>query len=287
MQYSPYRSKLDYTPRIVRVIFAQGPCSKKNTLNCAILAQEPCCIANKKPDNTSRIVRVTPVQGPHSSPCLSGKKELDCTARLLREIRTFGRAVECSSVSPLTNTMGGLSGGKRGDDTSGAHASTSFTRQRFRPFALILATGTCCPPFFIKITVMTVRLQSASEAFYSPASVSVTSRGRVVVPHSFLQPQRCTQSFLEGECDSVEAEHAAHPPFFALDLLATASPDSAAHAKTAPPTSSSPCCAPSKFHRRRQPLRRRQATEERHPCVHAWWTELFVSLCVLPRICTL
>ena len=34
--------------------------------------------------------------------------------RLFRDIRTFGRAVEGSSVSPLTNTMGGLSGGGRG-----------------------------------------------------------------------------------------------------------------------------------------------------------------------------
>ena len=33
--------------------------------------------------------------------------------RLFRDIRTFGRAVEGSSVSPLTNTMGGLSGGRR------------------------------------------------------------------------------------------------------------------------------------------------------------------------------
>ena len=40
----------------------------------------------------------------------SPQKKLDYTAGLLLDIRTFGRAVECTSVSPLTNAMGGLSG---------------------------------------------------------------------------------------------------------------------------------------------------------------------------------
>ena len=58
--------------------------------------------------------------------CIPSEEEkLDCTAGLLREIRTFGRDVE-PSVSPLTNALGGLSGGGRGGDTSGAAAAPSF-----------------------------------------------------------------------------------------------------------------------------------------------------------------
>ena len=42
---------------------------------------------------------------------LSVEEKLDCTdAGLLRDIRTFRRAVEGASVSPLTNAMGGVSG---------------------------------------------------------------------------------------------------------------------------------------------------------------------------------
>ena len=46
--------------------------------------------------------------------------------RLFRDIRTFGRAVEGSNVSPLRNTMGGLSGCRR------------------------VGCGTCCPPFVMR-----------------------------------------------------------------------------------------------------------------------------------------
>ena len=71
--------------------------------------------------------------------------------RLLREIRTFGRAVEGSSVSLLTNAVGGLSGGRRGGDTSAITApSSAGARPRVGPLALVLATGTCCPPFFMR-----------------------------------------------------------------------------------------------------------------------------------------
>ena len=61
------------------------------------------------------------------------EEKLDYTAGLLREIRTFGRAVEGSHVSPLTDTMGGLSGGGRGGDTSEAAPSPSFVGARPRP----------------------------------------------------------------------------------------------------------------------------------------------------------
>ena len=55
--------------------------------------------------------------------------------RLFRDIRTFGRAVEGSSVSP-PNTMGGLSGGRLGSDTSGASSASSFIISRLRARAL-------------------------------------------------------------------------------------------------------------------------------------------------------
>ena len=64
-------------------------------------------------------------------------------SRLMREIRTFGHAVEGSSVSPLTNAMGGLSGGRRGGDTSGAITAPSFVgaRPRVRPLPFVFASG--------------------------------------------------------------------------------------------------------------------------------------------------
>ena len=101
----------------------------------------------KKKDYTSRIVFVSLVQD-HANLLSAEDKNL---TRLQREIRTFGRAVEGSSVSLLTNAVGGLSGGRRGGDTSGAITAPSFVgaRPRVGPWALVLATGTCCPPFFI------------------------------------------------------------------------------------------------------------------------------------------
>ena len=72
--------------------------------------------------------------------------------RLFRDIRTFGRAVEGSSVSPLTNTVGGLSGGGRGGDTSRVCSAPSLTisQLRARALALDLGCGTCCPPFVVR-----------------------------------------------------------------------------------------------------------------------------------------
>ena len=55
---------------------------------------------------------------------------------LLREIRTFGRAVEGSNLSPITNTIGGLSGGRRGGDMSGAASAPSLVVARLRTRAL-------------------------------------------------------------------------------------------------------------------------------------------------------
>ena len=64
--------------------------------------------------------------------------------RLFRDIHTSGRAVEGSYVSPLTTTMGDLSGSGRGGDTSGVSSAPSLiiARLRARALALDLACGT-------------------------------------------------------------------------------------------------------------------------------------------------
>ena len=50
----------------------------------------------------------------------------DYTSRFVRELRTFGRADDGSSVAPLTKAIGGLAGGGRGGDTSEAVTAPSF-----------------------------------------------------------------------------------------------------------------------------------------------------------------
>ena len=94
-------------------------------------------------------VQLTPCrrQNRHScegSPILCG--------RLFLDFRTFGRTVEGSSDSPLTNTMGGLSGCRRGSDTSGVCSTPSLiiSRLRARALALDLGCGTCCPTFVMR-----------------------------------------------------------------------------------------------------------------------------------------
>ena len=68
------------------------------------------------------------------------------------EVRTSGPALEGSIVSPLVNTMGGLSGGRRGGDVSGAASAPSLVVARLfaRALALDLACGIRCPPFVIR-----------------------------------------------------------------------------------------------------------------------------------------
>ena len=88
--------------QILDVSSEQGPCY--SSPNATVCTCHP-CKRNVQPIPCRRENR-------HSyagSPIICG--------RLFRDIRTFGRAVEGSSVSPLTNTMGGLSGGGRGGDT--------------------------------------------------------------------------------------------------------------------------------------------------------------------------
>ena len=190
-------------------------------------------------------------------------------SRLFCEIRTFGRAVEGSSVSPPTNAMGGLSGGRRGCDTSGAITVPSFVGTSRRKRSAVRW-----------LTASSLRARrSASPASVPAASMLLSrersSRGRAVLPDPLLQQQLCLQCWLEWECYRIEAEHDARPPFLALALPARLRPAvphvrrqlhwRALHHIALPVTVS--------FHRRhvlwRQPLRcvklRRNAT---HTCTN-------------------
>ena len=154
----------------VMLIFSEGELSVSSLRRCH--SKKNHCVLQTN-DYISRIVRVILVPGPCNLRCSKGKKttllELYLSAlcrdhsnllsaedknltRLLREIRTFGRAVEGSNVSLLTNAVGGLSGGRRGGDTSSAITAPSFVgaRPRVGPWALVFAPGTCCPPFFMR-----------------------------------------------------------------------------------------------------------------------------------------
>ena len=166
--------------------------------------------------------------------------------RLFRDIRTFGRAVEGSSVSPLTNTMGGLSGGGRGVDTSGVSSAPTLkiSRLRARALALDLDCGTCCPPFVIR-KAHTIqgsstprRKSSAMRKLYcstrcarrstSLASVlgpsTLLARGDLLVRGRASSPLSAAAVLLpalpRGESDRVQAEHDARPAFLALHFLA-------------------------------------------------------------------
>ena len=155
-----YRSTED--PRIVRVSLAQGSC-KCSSLDVST-KQGPCCSSSKKTVCTchpctkghakflcakNNNVQPIPCRSEHRHSCAGSP--IIC-GRLFRDIRTFGRAVEGSSVSPLADTMGGLSGGGRGDDTSGVCPAPSLitSRLRARALPLDLGCGTCCPPFVVR-----------------------------------------------------------------------------------------------------------------------------------------
>ena len=192
--------------------------------------------------------------------------------RFFRDIRTFGRAVEGSSVSPLTNTVGGLSGGGRGSDMSGVCSAPSLiiSRLRARALALDLGCGTCCPPFVIrkadtiegsstprrKSPAMCGLSCSTRCARRSTSLASVLGASMLLargaswsgaeLPHSLLQLQCCFQRSLEGENDRVQAEHDACFAFLALDFFfCTDSLDSAVHAPLIALVRSSPRCSPS------------------------------------------
>ena len=134
----PYRSKKkNYPSQILNVILVQGPCS--NIQSHTIFVQKPC-------NSVQRSNSVILAQGP----CNSVQRKIRRQAR--HEVRTSGPALEVSIVSPLMNTMGGLSGGRRGGDVSGAASAPSLVIARLfaRALALDLACGIRCPPFVIR-----------------------------------------------------------------------------------------------------------------------------------------
>ena len=92
-------------------------------------------------------------------PCNSVQRKLRRQAR--HEVRTSGPALEGSIVSPLVNTMGGLSSGRRGGDVSGAASAPSLVVARLfaRALALDLTCGIRCPPFVIRKAYASGRLQ--------------------------------------------------------------------------------------------------------------------------------
>ena len=100
--------------QILDVSSKKGPCDssssrKKNSVYVSSLHKGPCKISLRK-------INVQPIPCRRENRHSCGGSPIIC-GPLFRDIRTFGRAVEGSSVSPLTNTMGGLSGGGRGGDT--------------------------------------------------------------------------------------------------------------------------------------------------------------------------
>ena len=84
---------------------------------------------------------------------------------------------------PSANTIGDLSSGGRGGDTSGAAPVPSFVGARPRLLAFVFAARTCCPPFFMRKAYAndgsnTTPAQEVSHtrarSSTSPASVQVT-----------------------------------------------------------------------------------------------------------------
>ena len=126
-----------------------------------------------------------------------------------------------SSVSPLTNTLGGLSGGGRVGDTSGAAPAPSFVvvaRLRARAltldFALPSSSGKhtqsmaqahhdaraqqyvdCAVPLGAPGALLPSHLCQEPRCF----SLEENSWCGAVLSHSFLQPQCCCQGSFEGE----------------------------------------------------------------------------------------
>ena len=118
----------------------------KDSMYVSSLHKGPCKISLRKKKNN---VQLIPCRRGNFHSCAESPR---VCGRLFRDIRTFGRAVEGSRVSPLTNTMGGLSSGGRGCDTSGVCSAPSLIIicwLRARTLALDLGWGTCCPPFVI------------------------------------------------------------------------------------------------------------------------------------------
>ena len=145
-------------PEFVRVILVQAILphrSKKNHLRSCLsfLCRGHAAISRVTPSlyrSRATVSRrrnsVILAQGP----CNSVQRKIRRQAQ--SEVRTSGPALEGTIVSPLVNTMSGLSGGRRGGDVSGAASAPSLVVARLlaRALALDLACGICCPPLFIR-----------------------------------------------------------------------------------------------------------------------------------------
>ena len=131
--------------RIMRIILAQGPCqvlqilevSPKKTGGMLLFFKKTVCTCHpctkghvKFSAQKKNNVQLTPCRREDRHSCARSPR---LCGRVFRDIRTIGRAVKGSNVSPLTNTMGGLSGCRR------------HIRSLFRSFTHHFSTS--CPSF--------------------------------------------------------------------------------------------------------------------------------------------
>ena len=173
----PCAGAMQQCPEEKSVILVQGPCNSVQRKR-----RRQACVGNEATSFASR-------------------------GRLLREIRTFGRAVEGSIVSLLTNTMGGLSGERRGGDISGAVSAPFLVVARLhaRALALDLAGGIRCPPFVIRKAhandgSSTPRRKRSAIRSISRASSSAASTH--LVRGGLLARGRVSSTLLKHQCNS-------------------------------------------------------------------------------------
>ena len=104
--------------RIMRVILAQGSCpvlqildvsSQKNRSHAILLPKKVCTCHPCTKGHAKLLCAKKKKENVQPIPCRRENRHYCEGSPLFRDIRTFGRAVEVSSFSPLRNTMGGLS----------------------------------------------------------------------------------------------------------------------------------------------------------------------------------
>ena len=136
--------------RFVRVILEQGAMSssqgKKNDLICAC---HPCANHTSVP-----FKKKLPISDLECHSCAGAMRQCPAEDKASGSSRScyLQTSIRGSIVSPLVNTMGGLSGGRRGGDVSRAASAPSLVVARLfaRALALDLACGIRCPPFVIR-----------------------------------------------------------------------------------------------------------------------------------------
>ena len=309
----------------MRVILAPEPCNFHRTVVKKLqkrVAPFILLCSKKMPDlSTNTYSLELCVSSLHKGPCkisLRKKKKQRATdscrrenrhscegsptlcGRLFRDIRTFGRAAEGSNVSPLTDTMGGLSGCRRGGDTSEVCSTPSLIicRLRARALTLDLGCGTCCPPFVIRkaYTIKgssTPRHKSSAMcrlhcstrcARRSTSLASVLRASMFSLEVAFLQLQCCFQRSLQRESDLVQAEHDTRPAFLALDFLARLRSTVPYVRRQLHWCALHHVALPVRLQHHHvfwcQPPRRRQIAQERHPHARTG-TELLLGVCAL------